>query len=84
MKAMLLTKSNNWKYEQEWRLIKHKNGPGLYSFPKERLSGIIWGAEMPEHCKEVISGIISSNKYNLSFFQSIYVDREYKIKIVKV
>lgn len=84
MRAMLLTKAKIWKYEQEWRIIAYEKGSGLYNFSKESLSGIIWGAEMNEADKDHLSSILSENHYNISLYQSEYIDREYKLGILIV
>ena len=42
----LLTKSEHWKYEREWRLIAYRSGPGSYVFPHSTLTGVILGAQI--------------------------------------
>jgi hypothetical protein len=39
----LLTKSTLWKYEQEWRMIYYRKGPGIYKIPHDLLTKIIFG-----------------------------------------
>lgn len=41
----ILTKSNHWQYEREWRLIRYQQGPGIAKFRPENLTGIIVGAQ---------------------------------------
>lgn len=41
----LLTKSGQWKYEQEWRLLRYDKGPGKAKFSPNNLTGIIVGAQ---------------------------------------
>lgn len=43
---LFLTKADIWKYEEEWRLINHTDGPGIYKYPPDRLDGIILGANI--------------------------------------
>lgn len=40
----LLTKSDHWEYEAEWRSIRYDEGPGIVSFQPEHLTGVIIGA----------------------------------------
>lgn len=42
--AALLSKSDHWKYEVEWRAIEYERGFGVYKFPSKALSGVIVGA----------------------------------------
>ncbi|MFH1852331.1 MAG: DUF2971 domain-containing protein [Candidatus Neomarinimicrobiota bacterium] len=64
MRAALLTKSNLWKYEKEWRIIEHESGPGWYHFPKELLTGIIFGSEIEKDNSDLI--INWANKYGFN------------------
>ena len=40
----LLTKSDHWKYEAEWRSLRLDEGPGTVRFAPEHLTGIVIGA----------------------------------------
>ncbi|MFZ4740485.1 MAG: DUF2971 domain-containing protein [Bacteroidales bacterium] len=44
---LYLTKSNYWKYEEEYRYIVSRK-PGFYKFKKEFLKGIIFGLKVTE------------------------------------
>lgn len=44
MKKALLTKSDQWSYESEWRLFCYDDGPGIIKFQPANLTGIIIGA----------------------------------------
>ena len=52
----LLTKSNHWEYEQEWRVIKTPNegGSGLRAFFPESLTGVIFGALIAPEDKQKV------------------------------
>ena len=41
MDKALPTKSSQWSYECEWRLIRHNGGPGVDRFRPDDLTGII-------------------------------------------
>jgi hypothetical protein len=45
-KESLLTKSTDWKYEDEWRLTSAK--PGHLDFPPEKLISVIFGCKISE------------------------------------
>jgi len=44
----ILTKSSDWSYEREWRVLDFKNGPGVQVFTPECLSAVILGCLIPE------------------------------------
>ena len=51
---VVLTKAEFWGYEQEWRVLEIKSGPGVYSLPPELLCGVILGYRMsPEDRRQV-------------------------------
>ena len=45
--GLMLTKTTRWAEEEEWRIIDLK-GPGPHPFMPGLLSGVIFGAHMPE------------------------------------
>jgi hypothetical protein len=47
LEQVFLHKADFWSYEEEWRMLDQRAGPGLHTFPSEALTGIIIGAEMP-------------------------------------
>jgi len=52
VKAILLTKAEDWKYEREWRVIQPDSAPGIRDFPPALLSGLILGANISENNRE--------------------------------
>jgi hypothetical protein len=52
--GLMLTKTLRWAEEEEWRIIDIKNGPGLHAFSPELLSGVIFGARMPEAQRSLV------------------------------
>jgi hypothetical protein len=60
---MLLTKSLDWKYEEEVRAIDHVQGEGIYSYNPSLLKSIVLGMCMSEErCKEIQDTIKKVNK----------------------
>lgn len=39
----VLTKSDHWDYEREWRIIDHENGAGIYRYSIDDLKEVIFG-----------------------------------------
>lgn len=57
----LLTKSKCWEYENEFRLLSHKQG--VVTFPKEALKSIIFGAKSDESEINRIIKIVNQSGY---------------------
>lgn len=70
MQAILLTKSKDWKYEKEWRIINHDNGPGVYNFPAELLTSVILGCSIPEENKSLIIDLSLSRSPKPRIYQA--------------
>src|SRR5215471_10652627 len=43
--ALIATKSEAWKHEREWRIVRHQ-GHGEVAFPPEALDGVILGCRV--------------------------------------
>ena len=77
MSALILTKSDNWSYEEEWRILECEKGPDEYLFPPSALEAIIIGcsASTPdiEHVKRLADRspskprVLYARKSNRSF-----------------
>ncbi len=49
-----LTKAKDWEYEEEYRIIDHRGGPGVRELPPALLSEVIIGCRMlPEHRAQI-------------------------------
>jgi len=70
MEKALLTKSNHWDYEQEWRLIAYKNGPGVQKFRPENLTGIIFGARASAETQKSVRGWIATHPTPIKIYQA--------------
>lgn len=54
VQSLLLTKAEEWKCENEWRIIDHDTGSGCKAFPEELLVEVIFGALMEQEDKEAV------------------------------
>jgi hypothetical protein len=82
----LLTKSNHWEYEKEWRIIspKDKGGPGLYYFQPELLTGVILGALIsPEH-KKLILDWTSNYPSKILVYEARISNTKYELEITSL
>lgn len=68
MQHLFATKSEDWKYEEEVRIIRQKN-KGKIVFPKRILTEVIFGYKThPEHMN-LIANILQKHGYNVMFSQ---------------
>lgn len=79
----LITKAAQWKYEQEWRMI-NPSGPGLYPFPPQCLTGVIFGLLMPEKHKKMIRDWCKDRHPAIQFYEAQQSKNSYSLKIVKI
>jgi hypothetical protein len=82
-RKVLLTKSDFWKHEMEWRIFDPDNGPGIRVFPEEMLTGIIFGCEMPHESRQLIREWAKDRKIPLKFYQAIKKETEFGLEIIK-
>jgi hypothetical protein len=83
---LLMTKSEQWSYESEWRMVLHveaeeKIPPATeFQYDPQVLTGIIFGLRMPDDHKRLIR-LVTANHKHLRFYQATRDDASYAIKI---
>jgi hypothetical protein len=82
-KNVLLTKSDSWKYEKEWRIFNPDSGPGILAYPTEMLTGVIFGCEMPHESRQLIREWAKGRGIPLKFYQAIKKEAEFGLEIIK-
>ena len=80
VKKVLLTKSEDWKYEHEWRFIDFR-GFGEKTIPPDFVKGIIFGLRMPEENKNCISSWYKDEEYIPQFYEVKKHKNRYMLKI---
>ena len=92
---IFLTKSKEWEYEQEWRIMRplrdatetiNVNGEAihLFSFPPDCVTGIIFGCRTQPRLRQEISEYLSGEKEyaHLDKYEAILDEKEFKLNIV--
>lgn len=82
MRNTLTTKSIDWKYESEWRIIRQVNGVGAVKINPDTLTGIVFGAACE---KKTISDITKANfsRANpVSLYKAVADNRHFLLSIV--
>ena len=81
MSKALLTKSAQWSYEDEWRLIRYQQGPGVASFNPRNLTGIIIGALASNSTIEIIRSWIRQRSLPLDVYRASVSGSKFELKI---
>ena len=75
---MLTTKSNDWQYEQEYRLVNKDQG--AISYHREALVGVIFGCKITqENMLSVINTIETSGYKNVEYRQAYTLPNSFKL-----
>ncbi len=81
VEAFLLTKAQDWKYEAEWRIIDHNEGPGLKQFPEELMTEIIFGARMSREDKKEVMSWLEKRNSPVAILQAVLEAKTYSLRI---
>ncbi|MFH1673288.1 MAG: DUF2971 domain-containing protein [Pseudomonadota bacterium] len=79
----LLTKSNHWQYEQEWRILKteQEGGSNTYSFSAELLTGVVLGALISDDDRKKVLDWISVYPSKVNLYQARISRMKYELDI---
>lgn len=89
-REFLFTKSNHWKYEKEYRMIKKLENlikiGDIYvdKFPKDLISSVIFGLKISEEYKQKILDTLSKTNMSIKFFDTQINFEEYKLDFVEI
>ncbi len=78
---IILSKSNDWSYEQEIRVIKPQEN-GLIEFDKEALIEIIFGCKTPIKDMDDIISLSRKNGFNIKFKIAKKKDKEFALEVI--
>lgn len=84
MEAALLNKCEDWKYEDEWRIVNYEKGCGAYRFPAESLTGLIFGARISPHHESSIRLWVADRDHPVEFFRAMPSADTYEIHVEQV
>lgn len=80
LQKVLLTKSEHWRYEDEWRLIRNE-GPGLVQFRPHNLTGVIIGAQAGRVTEEYIKEWATQRTTPISIYKASASNSTYSLDI---
>ena len=81
MEKALLTKSDDWDYEEEWRVIEYQLGSGIYEIPNDALTGVILGARISNDHEQEILRWLQHRLPRIPAYRSIPSDSEFRVRI---
>jgi hypothetical protein len=84
MEKALLTKSDRWAYEDEYRLLRYKDGPGLVEFRPHNLTGIIMGANATDATIGLVKSWISYRTEPLMLYSAQVSPTQFEIVITAI
>ena len=79
--AELLTKSKEWSYEKEWRIIKAAPEPTTYEFPEACLNAIIFGCLTSEKDRELVQEINQARESPAQLREAYRIEKSFALGI---
>ncbi len=83
IKTAFLTKSEHWRYENEYRIYEHQ-GPGSYSFPQDLLVEVILGCEISDSDRQSVTAWAQARCSKPKIFAARKKEREFRLEIEEV
>jgi hypothetical protein len=77
----ILTKSRHWSYEEEWRLIRYKEGPGVVKFQPQNLTGIILGGFATHSTVEIVRSWIRQRSMPVNLYRASVSNKRFELSI---
>jgi hypothetical protein len=83
LNTLFLTKAEQWRYEQESRVIKNEGGAGIFPFRQDLLNGVILGAKNKDRAffDKLLRNVSEEIRKNVSLYQAEFCKKEYKVRI---
>ena len=79
-----MTKSEEWGYEKEWRIIDLNNGVGPQQCPPEAITGVILGCRMLPKKRGQMINWCRKRRPQLSLYEARIRDGEFGLDIVPI
>ena len=77
----LLTKSDHWEYEKEWRIVQYRQGAGTYKFPAQALVGIVLGSQISSASRAKVEGWAVNRSVPLAIYHAYLSETDFAIHI---
>ncbi len=80
-RTVQLTKSPDWHYEQEWRLIEIGTKPGVRRWPPEALTAVILGSRISEADRGRVMAWVARRTPKIAVRQASMSTKKFKVDI---
>lgn len=80
------TKSNDWNYEQEWRIVRQEDHEGECAhqkekFPEHILTGIVFGYRSSKEDRDLVRELTKNRSHKLRLMRAVREKRSFKLRI---
>lgn len=79
-----LTKSVDWEYESEWRVVDPSHGRGLQTFPATLIATVIFGCRIKPDDQRRLTDLIRRGFAHSEIWQSRVNDDSYQLNVERV
>lgn len=81
LRTFLLTKSELWKDEEEWRCVEFLGGPPQWPIPKRALKAVIFGTRTKPEVRATIAQLIAAHKPWVELREVVEVPFSYDLEV---
>lgn len=79
LKKAILTKSSDWAYEQEVRMVEYRRVPGPRSFDPSYLKSVTLGLRISAEDRQAIVDLVGQRRTSIAVLQAVLDDTTYRI-----
>jgi hypothetical protein len=81
MRTFLLTKSELWKDEEEWRCVEFLGSPPQWPIPKRALQAVIFGTRTKPDVRATITQLVAAHKPWVELLEVVEVPFSYDLQV---
>lgn len=81
LRTLLLTKSELWKDEEEWRCVVLEGGPAQWSIPQKALKAVIFGTRASADLRATIAHLIAAHKPWVELREIVEIPFSYDLQV---
>ena len=78
---IFLTKFQDWKYENEWRIVDHDVGEGLQEYPASLLKVVIFGVNTSHRMRAAVRQWVERRGHCVQFVECLRDEKAFKLHL---
>jgi hypothetical protein len=82
--SQFLTKAIDWKYEEEYRILRHNSPDTVFQLPMDSIRGVILGCQIEEANKQKVIEILKGRGDKLPLYQANTAHLEFRLEFNQV